>query len=318
MTFSIVARDAASGDLGVATMSFALAVGAHVPVLRPAAGAAAVQAWSPPEWGAVIARSLADGAGADDVLRPLIGSPVADVSQVIVVDARGRTAAHSGGSLEREAGHAYGDGVCVAANLMEVKHIPEAALLAYRASVYPTLGGRLMDALVAADRLGGDLRGRQSAALRVVTGDPASAEALPDLRVDDSRDPVGELSALCRVWEAHQLLHASRDADGLYRDITALEAALALAPNDQACLGAAALALLRARQTTAALDLLRRLATLEPRTACRIHRLIDSGRLDPVLGELALRDLRNLDQHKEPPATRQRADGDRAGDETAQ
>ncbi len=99
MTFSIVARDQANGDFGVATMSFALAVGAQVPVLAPAAGAAAVQAWSPPDWGAVIAHSLADGAGADDVLRPLISSPVADVAQVIVVDARGRTAAHSGGSL---------------------------------------------------------------------------------------------------------------------------------------------------------------------------------------------------------------------------
>ena len=135
-----------------------------------------------------------------------------------------------------------------------------------------------------------------------MTGDLGSSQALPDLRVDDARDPVGDLSALYRLWEAHQLLHASRDADGLYRDITALEAALALAPDDQACLGTAALALLRARQTTAALPLLRRLGTIEPRTAGRIQRLIDSGRLDPVLGELALRDLRNPDEHKQPPA----------------
>ncbi len=140
---------------------------------------------------------------------------------------------------------------------MEVEHIPEAALIAYRASSDATLAGRLMNALLAADRLGGDLRGRQCAALRVVTGDPASTQALPDLRVDDARDPVAELTALYRLWEAHQLLHASRDADGLYRDITALEAALALAPDDQACLGTAALALLRARQTAAALPLLR-------------------------------------------------------------
>jgi Family of unknown function (DUF1028) len=112
----------------------------------------------------------------------------------------------------------------------------EAALIAYRSSSGPTLGGRLMDALVVADRLGGDLRGRQSAALRVVTGEPASTEALPDLRVDDSRDPVGDLSALHRLWEAHQLLRASRDADGLYRDVTMFEAALALAPDDEACL----------------------------------------------------------------------------------
>ncbi len=292
MTFSIVARDDATGALGVATMSFALAVGGQVPVLMPAAGAAAVQAWSPPAWRALVARSLTDGASAHDALRPLLASPVADVSQVIVVDARGRTAAHSGDSLENEAGHAHGDGACAGANLMEVKHVPEAALTAYRASLQPTLGGRLMNALTAADRLGGDLRGRQSAALRVVPGAAASIETLPDLRVDDSRDPVGDLSALYRVWEAHQLLHASRDANGLYRDIPALEAALALAPDDQACLGAAALALLRARQTGAALALLRRLASIEPRTAIRIQRLVDSGRLDPVSGERALREIR--------------------------
>jgi uncharacterized Ntn-hydrolase superfamily protein len=300
MTFSIVARDDTTGDLGVATMSFALAVGAQVPLFAPALGAAAVQAWSPPEWSTVIARSLAGGVSAHDVLRPLITSPTADVAQVIVVDARGRTAAHSGIALEAEAGHAHGDGVCAAANLMEAEHIPEAAVIAYRASSQPGLGARLMSALVAADRLGGDLRGRQSAALRVVPGDRASAEALPDLRVDDSRDPVGDLSSLYRVWEAHQLLHSGRDADGLYRDIATLEAALALAPDDQACLGALALALLRARQTTAALPLLRRLAAMEPRTAARIQRLVDGGRLDPVAAELALGELDQSGQPEGP------------------
>ena len=92
VTFSIVARDQATGDLGVATMSFALAVGVQVPVLGQGGGAAAAQAWSPPEWRDMLSRSLASGLSADAVLQPLTSLPPADVSQVIIVDARGRTA----------------------------------------------------------------------------------------------------------------------------------------------------------------------------------------------------------------------------------
>lgn len=138
-----------------------------------------------------------------------------------------------------------------------------------------------------------------SGCVSVATGDSASTEALPNLHVEDSRDPVADLSALHRLLEAHQLLRAGLDADGLFRDVTMLEATLALAPDDQASLGAVTLALLRARQTTS-LQLLSSLATIEPRTAVRIQRLIDSGRLDPGLGEIALRELRNADKHKRP------------------
>lgn len=291
MTFSIVARDPARGDLGVATMSFALAVGAQVPVLAQAAGAAAVQAWSPAGWREMISRSLASGVSVDAISQRLTSSPAADVSQIIIVDSRGRTAAHSGRSLEGEVGYAIGEGVCAAANLMEVAQIPQAAVAAYQDSPESTLGGRLVDALVTADQMGGDLRGRQSAALRIVSGDKGSTVALPDLRVDDSRDPVTDLSRLHQLWRAHALLHASRDTDGLYRDLGAIHAALALAPDDQACLGAAVLALLRAGEIAAALPILKHLATLEARTADRIRRLIDNGRLDRDIGEAALQRL---------------------------
>ncbi len=291
MTFSILARDSVTGEFGVAAMSFSLAVGGQVPYLRPGVGAAVVQAGSPPDWGERILASLSSGARADAVLAPLAGSAAADKSQVAIIDRLGGVAAHSGGGLEGEAMHTIGAGVCAAANLMEVPGVPDAAVTTYVSSQASTLSGRLLDALVVADRMGGDVRGRQSAALRVVTGDPASGLSLPDLRVDDSRDPLGELARLRRLWQAHELLRASRGSDGLYRDVTAISAAVALAPDDQACLGAATLALLRAGRIAEAMPLLERLVLLEPRTRVRLLRLIDGGHLDRDAGLMALERL---------------------------
>jgi uncharacterized Ntn-hydrolase superfamily protein len=291
MTFSILARDGVTGEFGVATMSFSLAVGRQVPHLRAGVGAAVAQAGSPPDWGEMILGALARGERADAVLVLLAGSAAADESQVAIVDARGRVVVHSGNALESEAGHALGEGVCATANLMELAGTPQAAVATYASSQSSTLAGRLLDALAVADRMGGDVRGRQSAALRVVAAEPASDWRLPDLRVDDSRDPVGELVGLHQLWRAHELLGSSRESDGLYRDLDALLAALALAPDDQACLGAATLGLLRAGRIVEAMPLLERLVVLEPRTRIRLRRLIDGGRLDRDAGLLALRKL---------------------------
>lgn len=291
MTFSILARDGVTGEVGVATMSFSLAVGRQVPHLCAGVGAVVAQAGSPPDWGGRILGALALGQRADVVLASLAGSAAADESQVAIVDACGKVAAHSGNGLEGEAGHAIGEGVCAAANLMQVAGIPQAAAATYASGQSSTLAGRLLDALGAADRLGGDLRGRQSAALQVVAAEPAVDWSLPDLRVDDSRDPVGELVGLHQLWRAHELLRSSRESDGLYRDLDAILAALVLCPDDQACLGAASLGLLRAGRIDEAMPLLERLVALEPRTRIRLHRLIDGGRLDRDAGLLALQKL---------------------------
>ncbi|WP_041939278.1 MULTISPECIES: DUF1028 domain-containing protein [Frankia] len=155
---------------------------------------------------------------------------------------------------------------------------------------------RLVAALAAADAMGGDLRGRQSAALRVVdpatssgetrSGRPVGGEV--DLRVDDARDPIGELR---RLWDLHRsfqhLLHAM-NPDGRYEDLAHIEAALAITPDDLTAVGAAALALTRAGRLRDATPFLRRLAAEEPRTALRLRRLAASGRLDPRTAHAAL------------------------------
>jgi len=180
--------------------------------------------------------------------------------------------------------------VCAAANLMERHGVAEVAVGAYLTSTAASFSGRLLDGLSAADRMGADLRGRQSAALRVAAGDddvdPAAAEV--DLRVDDARDPVGELRRLHRLWGAHALLAESRGTDGLYRNVDLALAALTAAPDDQACLGGATLALLRSGRLAEAAPLLRRLASMEPRTESRINRLVYSGGLEPEIGQAAL------------------------------
>jgi uncharacterized Ntn-hydrolase superfamily protein len=212
----------------------------------------------------------------ESVVQRLAISSAEAVSQVAIVDSFGAAVVHSGGSLEGDAGDAVGDGVCAVANLMEIPGVPEAAVAAYASSRASEFGGRLLDGLRAADRLGGDLRGRQSAALSVVAGNDTVPGAWPpDLRVDDCRDPVGELGRLYRLWEAGSLLRASLSRDGVYRNVSAIQAALSLAPDDQACIGAAMLALIRAGRIDEATPLFNRLRALEPRT-----RADPSGRRD--------------------------------------
>jgi uncharacterized Ntn-hydrolase superfamily protein len=289
MTISIVARDPATGRFGVATASFVLAVGARVPRVT-GHGAVAVQAGAPPTWGPVLLAALGSGVRASDAIALLGASPVADRAQLAVVDRHGGVAVLSGTALEPAASDAQGRGVCAAANLMERPGVAAVAVGAYVTSKAPSFSGRLLDALSAADRMGADVRGRQSAALRVAAGekdaDPVAVDV--DLRVDDARDPVAELRRLHRLWAAHELLNASRGEDGLYQDVDLTLTALAAAPDDLACLGGATLSLLRAGRLAEAAPLLRRLSAVEPRTETRIRRLIYAGSLTAEIGRAAL------------------------------
>lgn len=200
MTISIVARDAATGRFGVATAGFGLAVGSRVPRVT-GHGAVAVQAGAPAGWGSVLLAALGSGVRAVDAVDLLAASPVAGQAQLAVVDRHGGVAVLSGSDLAPAVSQADQPGVCAAAHLTERRGVAAVAVNAYLTSTACTFGGRLLDGLSAADRMGVDVRGRQSAALRVVAGDddpdPATAEL--DLRVDDHRDPVAELRRLHRL-----------------------------------------------------------------------------------------------------------------------
>jgi len=206
-TYSIVARDAVTGDLGVAVQSHWFAVGNGVLWAEPGVGAVASQSFAEPEYGRRGLEQLRGGAAAPDVLAALVAEDAGrDVRQVGIVDASGRASAHTGASCIAFAGHHVGDGYAVQANLMANDRVVPAMAKAYE-STPGELADRLLAALDAAQEAGGDARGCQSAAIRVVKG---AASAKPthdvkvDLRVDDAADPLGELRrllAMARVYD---------------------------------------------------------------------------------------------------------------------
>src|SRR4051812_8253363 len=168
-TYSIVARDAVSGDLGVAVHSHWFSVGSIVSWARPGAGAVATQSVAEPAYGpGALDRLAAGDAGAADVLAELLrADALAHVRQVAVVDARGEVAVHTGNGCIPFASHVAGDGFACQANMMGAGGVPEAMAAAFRAA-RGELPERLVAALEGAERAGGDVRGRQSAALVVV------------------------------------------------------------------------------------------------------------------------------------------------------
>lgn len=203
VTYSIIARDPAGGGFGVAVQSHFFGVGAIVPWARPGVGAVATQASGRIEYGPDGLAAMAGGAGAPDALaRLLADDPAAATRQVAMVDAAGRVACHTGSCCIRFAGAVTGDGVSCQANIMTAEGVPEAMLDAFLWESGP-LAHRLLAALEAAEAAGGDLRGRQSAALLVVpaTGEPWRTEV--SLRVEDASDPLGELGRLLRLRSAY-------------------------------------------------------------------------------------------------------------------
>ncbi|MBV9607620.1 MAG: DUF1028 domain-containing protein [Solirubrobacterales bacterium] len=227
MTYSIVARDPDTGELGVAVQSHWFSVGSIVTWARPGIGAVATQANAEAAYGPRALDLLADGVPAPDALAQLVAAdPGGPSRQVAVVDAAGRVGVHTGPKCIAQAGHITGEGVSCQANIMASERVWPAMLDAFAASAGSgTLTFRLLDALDAAEREGGDLRGRQSAAILVVPAEGEPWRALVSLRVEDHPDPLAELRRLVRLHEAYglageadELLNAGRhdEAAGLY------------------------------------------------------------------------------------------------------
>ncbi len=207
-TFSIVAADPATGELGVAVESKFPAVGAIVPGARAGVGAIATQALANVAWREEALRLLAEGVPAEEVVRRLVAQdPGADDRQIGLVDAKGNAAAFTGRRCFDHASHLVGDGFAVQGNILVGRATLEAMARAYRAARQDgrPLAERLLAALDAGQRAGGDRRGMESAALLVVKpggGYGGSGDVLVDLRVDDHPRPIAELTRLFR--DVHQ------------------------------------------------------------------------------------------------------------------
>jgi len=217
-TYSIVARDAETGQLGVAVQSHYFSVGSIVTWAEAGVGAVATQSIADPAYGKLGLDLMRAGRSAPDAMAGLVASdPASVLRQVGMVDARGRTAAHTGALAIAEAGHITGDGFTVQANMMLRATVWPAMAEAYK-SCPGELVDRLLNALDAAEAEGGDIRGRQSAAIVVVAGENTGQpwrDRLYDVRVDDATEPLRELRRLVTVARAYT--HHGRAQEALKR-----------------------------------------------------------------------------------------------------
>lgn len=207
-TYSIVALDPESGHLGVAVQSHYFSVGGVVPWAEPGVGAVATQSFVDISYGPLGLDLMRGGKSAQQALDALIAGDVRpEVRQVAMVDASGNVAAHTGSRCTAEAGHRTGKNYSVQANLMLRNTVWDAMAEAFE-SATGELAERLLVALEAAEGEGGDIRGKQSAALLVVSGqkgDPVWRSRLFDLRVEDHPAPLEELRRLLTISRAYKL-----------------------------------------------------------------------------------------------------------------
>jgi len=211
-TYSIVAVDSATGEIGAAVQSHWFSVGAIVTWAEPGVGAVATQSFVDPSYGPRGLYLMRSGSPAPAALAALLrADPDSQVRQVAMIDASGAVASHTGSRNIPAAGNRTGRWYSVQANLMRNDRVWPAMAHAFETTP-GDLATRMLAALDAAQAAGGDIRGQQSAALVVVSGDRGARpwEKLFDVRVEDSPDPLGELRRLVTVARAY---HAATDGD---------------------------------------------------------------------------------------------------------
>lgn len=223
-TYSIVARDPDTGELGVAVQTHQMSVGWVVPWMKPGLGALATQASANIKFGPLGLALLEEGIEPEQIIAALVASdPGADRRQVAVVDAQGRAAAHTGANCIQYASHHVGGGYTVQANMMTRSTVIPAMVEAFE-SATGDLAARMMAALYAAQAEDGDIRGMQSAALKIVSGDRSTPawDVIYDLRVDEHERPLDELARLVRLRRAavvdergHEALTAGKREEAL-------------------------------------------------------------------------------------------------------
>ncbi len=210
-TYSIVAMDTVTGEIGAAVQSHWFSVGSIVIWAEAGVGAVATQSFVNPSFGPRGLDLLRAGVLPEDALNALLRTDDGrDFRQVALIDADGNTAAHTGARCIAAAGHIHKPYYSVQANLMLKNTVWGAMERAFLNTDAP-LAERLLAALEAAEAEGGDIRGRQSAALLVVSGEPTGnvwEDRLVDLRVEDHPEPVQEIKRLLKVHRAYEHMNA--------------------------------------------------------------------------------------------------------------
>jgi uncharacterized Ntn-hydrolase superfamily protein len=282
-TYSIVARDPKTGELGVAVESHWFSVGSLVPWAEAGVGAVATQSFVEPSYGPKGLELMKKGVPAAAALAQLVKADAGEARrQVAMVDGSGRAAAHTGSSCIDFASHKVGEGYSVQANMMLNGEVVPAMALAYESAKGP-LAERLIAALWAAQKAGGDIRGQQSAALLVVKGHPVAQpwEGVEvSLRVEDHPEPLRELKRLFEVHRAYERMNAGDAAlagGDPRRAMEEYEASTALAPGNVEVSFWAALALANRGQLDEARPLFRHVFAQDPNWKELVRRLPKAG-----------------------------------------
>ena len=285
-TFSIVARDPNTGDIGVAVQSHYFAVGPIVPWAEPGVGAVATQSLVEVSYGPKGLEMMRNGKSAKDALRELLAQDDhADVRQVAMIDTRGNVDGYTGKRCIADAGDKQGDNYSCQANLMANDKVWGAMAKAYESSK-GDLAERLLAALEAGQAAGGDIRGQQSAAIVIVKGKRSSqpwADRVMDLRVDDSPKPIAELRRLVTQWRAYKNVD---QGDAYVADNKVEEAmksyaeAARLAPGNDEILFWQAATLWKLDKEKEATPLFKKVFARDRRWVALVPRLVPAGLLD--------------------------------------
>jgi uncharacterized Ntn-hydrolase superfamily protein len=291
MTYSIVARDKESGELGVAVQSHYFQVGPVVPWALAGVGAVATQSMVNVSFGPLGIEHMRAGYTAEQTLKALLaGDTQAESRQLAIVDAAGNVAAHTGAKCIPAAGHRIGDNFSVQANLMEKDTVWAAMAAAYTSTKAP-LAERMLAALDAAEAEGGDIRGKQSAAMLVVTGKPTGRsweDRIIEIRVEDAADPLVELRRLLKMKRAYQTDEVAdrlEEAGDLKAAAAKREEGVALAPELEELAFWAGLQIAINGDVERGTELIARAVKKEPRWTETLHRLVAVDRLKPDIAK---------------------------------
>jgi uncharacterized Ntn-hydrolase superfamily protein len=235
MTWSIIAKDNATGQIGIAVATKFFAVGARVPHIAPAIGGIATQALVNPYYGIDGLRLLREGHAPSDIVETLIATDAGHASrQLHIMDAGGRIAAFTGKDCVDWCGHLKGDGFSLAGNMLAGSRVLDDTAKAYGVNAGMPFARRLIAAMRAGEAAGGDKRGKQSAAL-LIYGEEEWSDL--DLRVDDHVDPLSELERLETVsrerWVHFRKYLPSRKNPAGVTDRAVIDAGIAAAAGSE-------------------------------------------------------------------------------------
>ena len=295
-TYSIVARDPDTGQLGAAVQSHWFSVGSIVIFAQPGIGAVATQSFVEPSYGPLGLNLMRSGKNAEQALTALLAADEhADVRQVGMVDASGTVANHTGGNAIVEHCDLLGDGFTVQANLMWKPTVCSAMKSAYE-NAEGDLAEKMMVALEAAEGEGGDIRGKQSVALLVVSGDisqPAWGGRVFDLRIEDHAEPLREMRRLLTMARAYRLMNEGDEhmtSGNVEEAVVAYSGAEALVPDSHEMIFWHAATLAADGRIEQALPLFKKAFEMWPLWRELVQRLPQAGLLpdDPELMEQIL------------------------------